>query len=246
MRLLNVRATLLLGICLTSQLASASLSIVLGWDPSPDTEIAGYRLHIGNQLGVYTRTIDVGPATQAVASELEWDTLYYFAVSAYDASSLESDLSDPIAYRTPQAPIVTIDPPIIHEQPIDQLVAKGSNTTLVAKWTGSSPLICQWYRAELPLSDGEQYQGVNSESLTILHADGGSEGLYYLVLSNPAGAVKSTQVYVHVLTQPRIESVVALGNGASRITIVNQDGSPLAPEQVFRVTVRHLNPTGFR
>jgi hypothetical protein len=227
----------LLGLCLLSHLASASTSVVLGWDPSPDASVIGYRLYIGTEPGVYSRTIELGPATQAVASDLAWETLYYFAVTAYDEQLRESDFSGSIAYQTPAAPVQTIAPPAIQEQPQGQWVAKGQEASVRARWTGDQPLICQWYRGDLPLSDGPHFSGVNSPTLRIANADESSAGIYSIVLSNPSGATRSAPAYVHVLCEPRIENVVSVGNGSARITIANVDGSPLNADQVYRLKV---------
>jgi hypothetical protein len=227
----------LFAVCLGSYLGSAGTSVVLGWDPSPDSAVIGYRLYIGNEPDVYSRIIDLGPATQAVASDLAWETLYYFAVTAYDAGMRESEFSGSIAYQTPAAPVQTIAPPVIHEQPAGQLVAKGKQIILSARWTGDAPLISQWYRGDLPLSNGPHFAGVNSPALSIMDADDSCAGIYSVVLSNPSGATRSLPAYVHVLCEPRIENVVSVGNGSSRISIANEDGSPLKSDQVFRLKV---------
>ncbi len=70
-----------------------SLAVILSWDPNPESNIAGYRVHYGTSSGNYSQTIDVGNTTNASISSLLPGTTYYFAVTAYNALSLESVVS---------------------------------------------------------------------------------------------------------------------------------------------------------
>lgn len=38
----------------------ASEDVTLAWDPSPDGEVVGYRIHYGTAIGEYSETIEVG------------------------------------------------------------------------------------------------------------------------------------------------------------------------------------------
>ncbi len=82
---------------------AASLSATLNWTPvttnidgSPLTELAGYRVHYGTQSGNYTTTVDVADpaAANAVISNLQAGTTYYFVVTAYDTSGNQSQYSN--------------------------------------------------------------------------------------------------------------------------------------------------------
>ena len=79
-------------------------SLSLEWDPSTDPTVMGYRLYLGGASQVYTNIIEVGNQTSVLVSELVPGATYFFAVTAYDVTGLESAFSGEIAY------IVPIDP----------------------------------------------------------------------------------------------------------------------------------------
>lgn len=56
----------------------------LTWDRSPEASVAGYVIAYGTSPGVYTQTVDVGPATASTVTNLNDVQTYYFAVRAYD------------------------------------------------------------------------------------------------------------------------------------------------------------------
>ncbi len=77
-------------------------SVTLGWNPNPDSDLAGYRVYYGITSGQYQQArgqgIDVGmtltPSEPAAAiSGLQVGRTYYFSVSAYDSSGNESELA---------------------------------------------------------------------------------------------------------------------------------------------------------
>lgn len=82
---------------------AASLSATVSWTPvttntdgSPLTELAGYRVHYGTQSGNYTTTVDITDpaAANAIISNLQAGTTYYFVVTAYDTSGNQSQYSN--------------------------------------------------------------------------------------------------------------------------------------------------------
>lgn len=78
-----------------------SQSVTLAWDPSPGTNIAGYRLYEGIAPDVYLTMLDLGNLTMATVSNLLQGVTYYFSVTAYDVTGLESPFSAPISYAVP-------------------------------------------------------------------------------------------------------------------------------------------------
>ena len=76
-------------------------SVTLAWDPSvPSTDVAGYSIFYGASTGNYTNQVDVGLATSGVVPNLAAGTTYYFAVAAYSASGMESDLSSEVVWQS--------------------------------------------------------------------------------------------------------------------------------------------------
>ncbi|MFH0775639.1 MAG: fibronectin type III domain-containing protein [bacterium] len=67
----------------------------LSWTQGTDTNLAGYKVHIGSQSGSYTQTQDTGStATSYQLTGLTNGTTYYIAISAYDKAGNESTKSN--------------------------------------------------------------------------------------------------------------------------------------------------------
>ena len=74
----------------------------LAWDPSaPSTDVAGYFIYYGVSTRSYTNRVDVGLGTNGVVSNLVAGTTYYFAMTAYTSSGLESDFSNEAVWQSP-------------------------------------------------------------------------------------------------------------------------------------------------
>ena len=84
-----------------SQNAPLEQSVTLGWNPSPDPNIAGYNVYCGGASGDYTNEVSVGSATNATTSGLMPGVTYYFAVTAYSISGVESVFSGEVAFAVP-------------------------------------------------------------------------------------------------------------------------------------------------
>lgn len=79
----------------------ATQFVELGWNPSPDTNVIGYDMYYGNASGDYTNEILEGNYTNGVILGLVDGATYYFAVTAFDSSELESVFSNEIKYQVP-------------------------------------------------------------------------------------------------------------------------------------------------
>ena len=69
----------------------------LKWDFSEEPELRGYNLYYGKTSGQYTRRRTLGPVNQYRLDGLHNNEVYFFAITAYDAQSRESDYSDEVA-----------------------------------------------------------------------------------------------------------------------------------------------------
>lgn len=86
-----------------SPVTEAKGSATLTWaapstneDGTPITSLGGYKVYYGTTPGYYT-SVDVGPVSSYHLSGLAKGDVYYFAVSAYDSSGIESDLSEVVS-----------------------------------------------------------------------------------------------------------------------------------------------------
>lgn len=70
-------------------------SASLTWNPNTETDLAGYKVHVGTSSGTYTFAgpFDTQGMTSYTIGNLPKGQTYYFAISAYDASGNESLLS---------------------------------------------------------------------------------------------------------------------------------------------------------
>lgn len=62
----------------------------LTWDAVTSTNLAGYKVYVGKASGMYGTPIDVGKVTSYVASNLVLGNTYYFVVTSYNGSGIES------------------------------------------------------------------------------------------------------------------------------------------------------------
>ncbi len=78
---------------------SATHSVTLLWDSNPRSdEVAGYRVYFGTESRNYSGSVTVGNATSGTVPGLTTGTAYFFAVTAFDASGLESGFSAEVRY----------------------------------------------------------------------------------------------------------------------------------------------------
>jgi hypothetical protein len=93
--------TVLLALVLCLNNAQGAQDVRLAWNPSKSLVAAGYFLYYGTEKGGYTNKIDIGSSTTASVSGLQEGQTYYFAVTAYNSSGVESIPSSDISYITP-------------------------------------------------------------------------------------------------------------------------------------------------
>jgi len=79
--------------CAGSALAA---DVTLAWDANTESDLAGYKVYYGTASGVYGTPITIGTQTTYTVSSLPPGT-YYFAVTAYNTSGLESGYSNEVS-----------------------------------------------------------------------------------------------------------------------------------------------------
>ncbi len=70
--------------------------VTLRWSPNPETDIAGYNVYYGRVSDDYTRIMTV--STTAATITIRGFRPVYFAVTAYNASGIESQLSEEVHF----------------------------------------------------------------------------------------------------------------------------------------------------
>jgi hypothetical protein len=79
--------------------------VMLAWDPSPSSDILGYRVYVGVASRSYSESIDVGNSTTHTFQSIDNTKTHYFAVRAYNHTG-ESGFSNEVTYRS-EAPSST-------------------------------------------------------------------------------------------------------------------------------------------
>ena len=68
----------------------------MSWNLNNETDLAGYKIYVGTQSGVYTfpgSPFMIGKVTSYTITNLPIGQTYFFALSAYDNAGNESPLS---------------------------------------------------------------------------------------------------------------------------------------------------------
>ena len=88
--------------------SAAAWQLNLAWDPSPDASVVGYRLYYGHASRAYGSMIDVGNQLARSVPDLDDTQNYFFAVTAYVATGVESAFSNEVfaAAQNPQPAVV--------------------------------------------------------------------------------------------------------------------------------------------
>jgi len=100
-----------------SQFALAA-QIKLAWDPSPESDLSGYKVSYGTSSKLYGASVDIGTVTSYTLTGLTEGQTYYIAVTAYNTSNRESGYSGEVSgvAREPMPP-VSETPPTITASP---------------------------------------------------------------------------------------------------------------------------------
>lgn len=98
-------AALLAGAVIVPPAAAQNGEVTLAWDANTEPDLAGYRLHRGQQSGSYDSSEDVGNVTTYPLTGLDDGATYYFAVTALDGNNNESGYSNEVSTTfAPAAP----------------------------------------------------------------------------------------------------------------------------------------------
>ncbi|MGZ5508771.1 MAG: immunoglobulin domain-containing protein, partial [Limisphaerales bacterium] len=153
-----------------------------------------------------------------------------------DAGSYSLVASNAVGAATSSAATLTPGfPPGITIPPQNQFVPLNGTTSLSVNVAGTVPLTYQWYRGIFRLSDGAQYSGTQTPTLTITNASAAQQGSYTVVARNAFG-VTNASATVTVVAPPTITgnptsaTIIAGSNATFQVTI---SGSQLVDQWFF-------------
>jgi len=76
---------------------SSSSTATLTWNADTSTNLAGYKVYLGTASGVYNSSFSVGNVTSYTVPNLTVGNTYFFAVTAYNGSGIESGFSNEVS-----------------------------------------------------------------------------------------------------------------------------------------------------
>jgi hypothetical protein len=180
--------------------------VSLAWNPSASINVAGYRVYYGTASRSYQFTNDAGNSTTTTISNLQEGTPYYFSVTAYDPTGVESSYSNEVAYNP--GPICTYS-----VTPSSQSAgsAGGAGTVNVSSQSG-----CTW-------------AAVSNVSWVVITSNGGGTGsgpVNYSVSANASSSSRTGTLTVagktFTITQAGASqytlSITKIGTGTGTIT----------------------------
>jgi hypothetical protein len=171
---------------------------------------------------------------------------YYLVVS--NSAGFASNLVDTLT--------VAFHPPVITAgQPASITALLGLSAQLVAASSGGTPPVTnQWYHGTTALTDGAEYSGSASSTLTIYPVGPGDAGSYKIVVSNAGGSVTSQVATVTVVAPPP-PSFVGYSNqvyyqnfdslpdpGSNSVNSIN---NPIYPGSINGISYSLANPFDF-
>jgi len=124
----KVLAGILLFIVIQDPL-KASQSVVLGWQPSSDPDVAGYRIYYGTSSHNYSETVSVGKLTSVTINGLAEGVTYYFAATTFNDQNQESGFSNEASYQVPAVIITNTAPTMqLQKEPTGQFTVTVSGS----------------------------------------------------------------------------------------------------------------------
>src|SRR5437016_7133528 len=101
-------ACVLTVLCSLAPAFSSAAQITLAWDPNTEPDLAGYTLYYGTSSSSYQFSVYVGNRTSYSLAGLLEGQIYYFAVTAYNLSGIESGFSNEVSKA-----IADVTPPTV-------------------------------------------------------------------------------------------------------------------------------------
>jgi hypothetical protein len=243
-----VLARILLGavFMLASHALLRASDVTLAWDANTETDLKGYKVYYGSASGSYSETIDVGNVTTYTVPNLEVG-IYFFAVTAYNASGLESGFSNEVfkvipsqTFYYPHLPFSSstegIDNPVLTGVALTnpgsasaavEVTAFDVNGNLL---TGTGVTNPNWFI----LQPGEQLSAIDSQNW--FHSDPAADSIAYVKVDAAAPILGFFEILNNKLTilsgaefafppsalgPPRTTVFPAIQAGGTRIHLVN-------------------------
>jgi hypothetical protein len=176
-------------------------TVVLAWDPNPETNLGGYKFYYGVASRTYFNVQNVGNTTSGSASNLLPGITYYFAITAYNNLGAESDFSEEIVYTVP---VINNVPPTLDVLP-DLTLADSAMIQVVplSGITSGSPLEMQTLTVTATSSDPEviphpsvTYASPSTTGILRFAPVGTSSGLVTITVTVNDGQAQTSRAFL--------------------------------------------------
>ncbi|GEM_PF-1851240 len=130
--------------------AGTKASVRLTWDPNPEFNLTGYRVHYGPDSRTYLETLDAGTRSSTQLTSLTPGETYYCVITAVNTLGLESDYSNEISFSIPPRPASPLlQAPVVPQTP------SGQSGSAQLSWTLSEEPHIAGYRLHYGPTAGE-------------------------------------------------------------------------------------------
>lgn len=109
-------------------------SVGLAWDPNSESDLAGYKAYYRTSSTTYGTPIDVGLVTRTTLMGLVPGVTYYFVVTAYNTSGLESGFSNEVSYTIPISICDLNNDGYVDEADVREFIIRMWNATLTSAY----------------------------------------------------------------------------------------------------------------
>ncbi len=234
----------LLALCLllltAARVDAAGGTIRLAWDPSPDTDIAGYIVEWGPSAGAYDKSLTVTPETTLCDVTELADGVHYFAVRAFNGAGLRSVYSNEVSATVNTAPPI-VAPTITSVAPASGTTTGATDVTVVGTGFQSGMVVRFGATAGVVLQQ--------AATTLVVRTPAGNAGSVAVSATNPdGGAVSKPSAFTYVPPPATITSVSPTQGSTAGNTSVTIDGTTFQSGAVVRFgslagTVTNLTST---
>lgn len=123
-------------------------------------------------------------------------------------------------------------PPTISLNPASQSVVGPTNVALNVVASGTPPMTYRWWK------DGALVPGAAASSLTLLNAGRTNSGTYWLVITNAAGNVTSSNAVLDVRVPQKLSTPTLQPDGTLLLASGDADGGPLSAADLANLQVQ--------
>jgi len=187
LRFHTVLIWLFLILCSSPAMATA---LLISWQENTETDLAGYKVYYGTASGQYGSPINVGKETSYRISDLESDTTYYMAVTAYDEALNESGFSQELSAYIPVADTSPPSGSIIINGGAASTTSRTVNLSLNA--TDSQGSVASMMISNDSLSWSQEVAYATTQAWVLSQGDGNKT--VYVLFRDIAGNLMSTPV----------------------------------------------------